>query len=92
MAGAVAANDDYCGLGSYISWTAPATQTYYLQMGNWAQGASCACGLNRNLGYRSTNCVAGVQPPTGITASAMSVCQGQPVTLTATGTMGTQDW
>jgi gliding motility-associated-like protein len=92
MAGAVAANDDYCGLGSYISWTAPATQTYYLQMGNWAQGASCACGLNRNLGYRSTNCVAGVQPPTGITASAMSVCQGQPVTLTATGTMGTQYW
>jgi gliding motility-associated-like protein len=92
MAGAVAANDDYCGLGSYISWTAPATQTYYLQMGNWAQGASCACGQNRNLGYRSTNCVAGVQPPSGITASAMSVCQGQPVTLTATGTMGTQYW
>ena len=92
MAGAVAANDDYCGLGSYISWTAPATQTYYLQMGNWAQGGTCACGQNRNLGYRSTNCVAGVQPPSGITASAMSVCQGQPVTLTATGTMGTQYW
>ena len=92
MSGAVAANDDYCGLGSYISWTAPATQTYYLQMGNWAQGATCACGQNRNLGYRSTNCVAGVQPPSGITASAMSVCQGQPVTLTATGTMGTQYW
>ena len=92
MSGAVAANDDYCGLGSYISWTAPATQTYYLQMGNWAQGGTCACGQNRNLGYRSTNCVAGVQPPSGITASAMSVCQGQPVTLTATGTMGTQYW
>jgi gliding motility-associated-like protein len=90
-AGTVAANDDWCGLGSYLSWTAPATQTYYLQLGNWAQGG-CGCGLNRNLGYRSTNCVAGVQPPSGITASAMSVCQGQPVTLTATGTMGTQYW
>ena len=92
MAGAVAANDDYCGVGSYISWTAPATQTYYLQMGNWAQGASCACNVNRNLAYRSTNCAGGVTSPTSITASAATICAGQSSTLTANGTMGTQNW
>ena len=92
MSGAMAANDDWCGLGSYIQWTAPSTQTYYLQLGNWAQGASCACNVNRNLGYRSTNCAAVVQPPTSITASAASICAGQSTTLTANGTMGTQNW
>ncbi|NBP29730.1 MAG: hypothetical protein EBV23_09160, partial [Flavobacteriia bacterium] len=91
-AGTVVANDDWCGLGSYLSWTAPATQTYYLQLGSWAQGASCACNVNRNLGYRSTNCAGGVQPPTSITASSASICAGQSVTLTANGTMGTQNW
>ncbi len=92
MAGGLAANDDWCGLGSFIQWTAPATQTYYLQLGSWAQGASCACNVNRNLGYRSTNCAGGVTPPTGITASSNSVCNGQSVTLTANGAMGTQYW
>ncbi|NBV92689.1 MAG: hypothetical protein EBR91_11075 [Flavobacteriia bacterium] len=92
MSGAMAANDDWCGLGSYIQWTAPSTQTYYLQLGSWAQGASCACNVNRNLGYRSTNCAAVVQPPTSITASAASICAGQSTTLTANGTMGTQNW
>ncbi len=91
-AGTVAANDDWCGLGSYISWTAPSTQTYYLQLGSWAQGASCACNVNRNLAYRSTNCAGGVTSPTSITASAASICAGQSVTLTANGTMGTQNW
>jgi len=92
MAGGLIANDDYCGLGSYISWTAPATATYYLQLGSWAQGATCACGLSRVLGYRSTNCAGGVTPPTGITASSNTICPGQSVTLTATGTVGTQYW
>ena len=92
MSGGLAANDDWCGLGSFIQWTAPATQTYYLQLGSWAQGASCACNVNRNLGYRSTNCAGGVTSPTGITASSNSICSGQSVTLTANGTMGTQYW
>lgn len=92
LSGAVAANDDWCGLGSYIQWTAPATQTYYLQLGSWAQGASCACNVNRNLGYRSTNCAGGVQSPTGIVASSNTICQGQSVTLTASGAVGTQNW
>jgi gliding motility-associated-like protein len=92
MSGAMAANDDHCGLGSYIQWTAPSTQTYYLQMGNWAQGASCACNVSRNLGYRSTNCAGGVTSPTSITASAATICAGQSTTLTANGTMGTQNW
>jgi len=85
-------NDDYCGLGSYISWTAPATATYYIQLGSWAQGATCACGLSRVLGYRSTNCAGGVSPPTSITASSNTICSGQTVTLTANGAVGTQTW
>lgn len=92
MSGALIQNDDWCGLGSFIQWTAPATQTYYLQMGNWAQGASCACGVNRNLAYRSTNCAASTPAPTSITASSSSICVGQTVTLTANGTVGTQNW
>ena len=90
--GTQAANDDYCGLGSYISWTAPATTTYYIQLGSWAQGATCACGLNRVLGYRSTNCAGGVSPPTSISASSNTICSGQSVTLTANGPVGTQTW
>ena len=92
VAGAMIANDDYCGLGSYISWTAPATTTYYLQLGSWAQGGTCACGLSRVLGYRSTNCAGGVTPPTSISATSTTICAGQSVTLTANGTMGTQYW
>ncbi len=90
--GGVIANDDFCGLGSYISWTAPSTGTYYLQIGSWAQGATCACGLNRNMGYRSTNCSGGLTSPSGITASASSICPGQSTTLTAQGVVGTAYW
>ena len=28
--GALAANDDYCGLGSYLTWTAPSSGAFYL--------------------------------------------------------------
>ena len=90
--GAVIANDDFCGLGSYILWTAPSTGTYYLQIGSWAQGGTCACGLNRNMGYRSTNCSGGLTSPSGITASASSICPGQSTTLTAQGVVGTAYW
>ena len=90
--GGVIANDDFCGLGSYIFWTAPSTGTYYLQIGSWAQGATCACGLNRNMGYRSTNCSGGLTSPSGITASASSICPGQSTTLTAQGVVGTAYW
>ena len=90
--GGVIANDDFCGLGSYILWTAPSTGTYYLQIGSWAQGATCACGLNRNMGYRSTNCSGGLTSPSGITASASSICPGQSTTLTAQGVVGTAYW
>ena len=90
--GAVIANDDFCYLGSYIFWTAPVTGTYYLQIGSWAQGGTCACGLTRNMGYRSTNCSGGLTSPSGITASASSICPGQSTTLTAQGVVGTAYW
>jgi gliding motility-associated-like protein len=90
--GGVIANDDFCGLGSYILWTAPSSGTYYLQIGSWAQGGTCACGLNRNMGYRSTNCSGGLTSPSGITASASSICPGQSTTLTAQGVVGTAYW
>ena len=90
--GGVIANDDFCSLGSYILWTAPVTGTYYLQIGSWAQGGTCACGLNRNMGYRSTNCSGGLTSPSGITASASSICPGQSTTLTAQGVVGTAYW
>ena len=90
--GGVIANDDFCYLGSYIFWTAPVTGTYYLQIGSWAQGGTCACGLTRNMGYRSTNCSGGLTSPSGITASASSICPGQSTTLTAQGVVGTAYW
>ena len=90
--GGVIANDDFCGLGSYIFWTAPSSGTYYLQIGSWAQGGTCACGLNRNMGYRSTNCSGGLTSPSGITASTSSICPGQSTTLTAQGVVGTAYW
>ena len=89
--GNLAQNDDFCGLGSYLSWTAPSTGTFYLNLGNCCS-SGCGCGFNRNLGYRSTNCAGGVTSPTSITASAATICAGQSVTLTANGTMGTQNW
>ncbi len=84
-------NDDFCGLGSYLNWTAPSTGTFYLNLGNCCS-SGCGCGFNRNLGYRSTNCAGGVTSPTSITASAATICAGQSVTLTANGAMGTTYW
>ncbi|MCF8269530.1 MAG: hypothetical protein K9I25_06125, partial [Crocinitomicaceae bacterium] len=84
-------NDDFCGLGSYLNWTAPSTGTFYLNLGNCCS-SGCGCGFNRNLAYRSTNCAGGVTSPTSITASAATICAGQSVTLTANGAMGTTYW
>ena len=89
--GAVAANDDWCGLGSYISWTAPATQVYYINLSSWAT-AGCPSGYSRTLAYRSTNCNAGTAAPTGITATNYTICQGASTTLTASGPVGTVYW
>lgn len=90
--GGLAANDDYCGLGSYISWTAPSTATYYMNVGNCCS-SSCGSIGARNLGYYSTNCAGGPNAPTSITTSSNAVCAaGQNVTLTAQGAVGTVYW
>jgi hypothetical protein len=73
--GGLAQNDDWCGLGTYLSWTAPTTGTYFLNLGNCCS-SSCGCGQNRNMGYRSTNCVATVNNPTSITPSSNPLCRG----------------
>ena len=90
-AGGLAQNDDWCGLGSYLSWTATTTGTYYLNLGNCCS-SSCGCGQNRNLGYRSTNCVAVVNNPTSIAASVNPLCSGTPTNLVANGAQGTVYW
>jgi hypothetical protein len=89
--GGLAQNDDWCGLGSYLSWTATTTGTYYLNLGNCCS-SSCGCGQNRNLGYRSTNCVAVVTNPTSITASVNPLCSGNSTNLVANGAQGTVHW
>ncbi|NBU92151.1 MAG: hypothetical protein EBS17_04835, partial [Flavobacteriia bacterium] len=91
VSGAQATNDDYCGLGSYLTWTAPSSGLYYFNVGNCC---SPQCGNigSRTFGYRSTNCAGSTQPPTSITASPASLCAGQSTTLTANGTVGTQNW
>lgn len=89
--GGLAQNDDWCGLGSYLTWTAPTTGTYYLNLGNCCS-SSCGCGQNRNLGYRSTNCVAVVNNPTSITASVNPLCSGNSTNLVANGAQGTVYW
>lgn len=90
-AGGLAQNDDWCGLGSYLSWTAPTTGTYYLNLGNCCS-SSCGCGHNRNLGYRSTNCVSVVNNPTSITPSVNPLCSGNSTNLVANGAQGTVHW
>ncbi|MFZ9701342.1 MAG: immunoglobulin domain-containing protein, partial [Flavobacteriales bacterium] len=89
--GQVAANDDFCGLGSRLLWTAPSSGTYYLQLGNCC---SSGCGsINpRNLGFRSTNCAGGTPDPTGANSSSSTVCANQNVTLSATGVNGVAYW
>lgn len=89
--GQIAANDDYCGLGSRLLWTAPSSGTFYLQLGNCC---SSGCGsINpRNLGFRSTNCAGGTPDPTGANSSNSTVCANQNVTLSATGVNGVAYW
>ena len=89
--GAQITNDDYCGLGSYLSWTAPSTGLFYFNVGNCCS-PQCGNISPRTFGYRSTNCAGGVTSPTSITASSATICAGQSVTLTANGAMGTQFW
>lgn len=89
--GGLAQNDDWCGLGTYLTWTAPTTGTYYLNLGNCCS-SQCGCGQNRNMGYRSTNCVAVVNNPTSITASVNPLCSGTSTNLVANGTQGTVHW
>jgi len=89
--GGLAQNDDWCGLGTYLTWTAPTTGTYYLNLGNCCS-SSCGCGQNRNMGYRSTNCVAVVNTPTSITPSVNPLCSGNSTNLVANGAQGTVHW
>ena len=90
-AGGLAQNDDWCGLGTYLTWTATTTGTYYLNLGNCCS-SSCGCGQNRNMGYRSTNCVATVNNPTSITPSSNPLCRGNSTNLVANGAQGTVYW
>ena len=69
--GALAANDDYCGLGSYLTWTAPSSGTFYLNVGNCCS-SSCGSVSTRNLGYISTNCSGSISAPSSITATSTS--------------------
>lgn len=89
--GGLAQNDDWCGLGSRLTWTATTTGTYYLNLGNCCS-SQCGCGQNRNLGYRSTNCVATVNNPTSIAASVNPLCNGNSTNLVANGAQGLVYW
>ncbi|NBV14488.1 MAG: hypothetical protein EBS07_10535, partial [Sphingobacteriia bacterium] len=64
--GNVAQNDDWCGLGSYLSWTAPSTGLYYINVGNCCS-SGCGGGFSRNLAYWSS-----CNPITGPPACATS--------------------
>lgn len=89
--GGLAQNDDYCGLGTYLSWTATTSGTYYLNLGNCCS-SQCGCGQNRNMGYRLKNCVNAVDPPASITASVNPLCSGNTTQLSANGANGTVYW
>ena len=91
VSGALVTNDDYCGLGSYLSWTAPSTGLFYFNVGNCCS-PQCGNVATRTFGYRSTNCSGTTPAPTGISASTTTICSGQSVTLTALGAFGTQYW
>lgn len=89
--GGLTQNDDWCGLGSRLTWTATTSGTYYLNLGNCCS-SQCGCGQNRNLGYRSTNCVSTVNNPTSIAASVNPLCSGNSTNLVANGAQGTVHW
>lgn len=48
--GAIAWNDDYCGLWSELTWTAPATATYQIHLGSYG-GSGCDA-IVRDMAYR----------------------------------------
>jgi PKD repeat protein len=81
-------NDDWCGLGSNLSWTANSTGTFYIHLGNFSGGCGGPC---RVLAYTSS-CNSGPAAPTSIQANPAQVCQGQTTTLTAQGVSGTVYW
>lgn len=89
--GHVVANDDWCGLGSNLQWTAPSSGLFYLQLGNCCS-SGCGSISTRNLGFRSTNCAGGTPDPTGASSSLSTICSNQTVTLTASGVNGVVYW
>lgn len=89
--GGIVVNNDFCNAGSEIQWTAPASGTYYLNVGNCCL-SNCSAIASRTFGVYS-NCVSTPPAPSSINASVLSVCQpNQPVVLSVGGVVGTVQW
>jgi len=91
-----ASNDDFCSLGSQVTWTATVTATLRISLGTCCGGAigspiSCSGGPTRVLAYWSTNCnpCAGVTAP--VVPAVAAVCDSGSFVLTPTSS-GTIHW
>jgi hypothetical protein len=74
--GEIAWNDDFCGLGSQLTWTCAETGMYQLHMGTFSAGCTA---LTRTLAYRITNA-----PPAIAIANVPPICAGNAYQLQAT--------
>lgn len=83
---ALQANDDFCGLGSQITWTCPTTGTYRLYVSGCCP---CSNAPAATLAYGCASC-APPSPPTISSFSPLTACGGStPVTIFGNNFTGT---
>jgi hypothetical protein len=78
----ITGQDDFCGLGSELTWTCPSTGTYLLHMTSFAAGTANCSFTARTLAYYST-CAAcpGVPPVSPLLTGTASLCGPGQITL-----------
>ncbi|MFN5149872.1 MAG: T9SS type A sorting domain-containing protein [Flavobacteriia bacterium] len=75
-------SDDFCGLGSELTWTCPTTGTYLLHMTNFGAGTANCSFTARTLAYFSTcSACPGVPPVAPTLTGTASLCGPGQVTL-----------
>jgi hypothetical protein len=81
-------NDDFCGLGSQLTWTAATTEMVKIHLGVCCGGTGaapvmCSGGPSRVLAYWSTNCAACVGTTTPTVTPVADQCASGSFTLNA---------
>jgi hypothetical protein len=78
----VTGQDDFCGLGSELTWTCPTTGTYLVHLTSFAAGTANCSFAARTLAYYSTcSACPGVPPAAPLLTGTSSICGPGQVTL-----------